>query len=65
MRNFVVKNDFNRASAHKSLKDYTRASKQDLMDMAQNELDDMQWEEECEWMAYDEQWESSNATNHC
>lgn len=34
MRNFVAKNDFNRGGAHKSPRDYTRASKQSLLDEA-------------------------------
>ncbi|QHJ81837.1 MAG: hypothetical protein [Bacteriophage sp.] len=32
MRNFVVKHDFNRAATHKSLKDYTRISQQEIME---------------------------------
>ncbi|BEU76318.1 hypothetical protein Shin27_1150 [Escherichia coli phage Shin27] len=32
MRNFVAKNDFNRASTHKSARDYTRLSKHELLE---------------------------------
>lgn len=32
MRNYVAKHDFNRASTHKSLKDYRRVSKQEVME---------------------------------
>lgn len=32
MRNFVAKHDFNRAVTHKSLKDYTRISQQEIME---------------------------------
>ena len=65
MRNFVVKNDRNVGGAHKSLRDYTRLSKQELQDLAQDELDNLRWEEECAWMdSYEDQWESSN-TRYC
>ncbi len=37
MRNFVAKNDFNRASTHKSEKDYTRLSKYDLQALVMEE----------------------------
>lgn len=33
-RNFVAVHDFNRGGAHKSPRDYTRASKQSLLDEA-------------------------------
>lgn len=66
MRNFVVKNDFNRGGSHKSLKDYTRVSKQELQDLAQYELDNLMWEEECDWMdSYEDQWESSKMKDVC
>lgn len=39
MRNFVAKNDFNRARTHKSARDYTRLSAQEAMDLAMDELD--------------------------
>lgn len=39
MRNFVAKNDFNRASTHKSARDYTRLSSHEVMDLAVDELD--------------------------
>ena len=32
MRNYVAKHDFNRASTHKSLKDYRRVTKQEVME---------------------------------
>lgn len=32
MRNQVVRHDFNRAATHKSLKDYTRISQQEIME---------------------------------
>lgn len=40
MRNFVAKHDFNRASTHKSLKDYTRVTSQEVMDTVYEELED-------------------------
>lgn len=39
MRNFVAKNDFNRASTHKSARDYTRLSSHAIMDLVVDELD--------------------------
>ena len=66
MRNFVAKNDFNRGGAHKSPRDYTRVSKQELQNLAQDELDNLLWEEECAWMdSYEDQWESGNKTAYC
>lgn len=37
MRNFVAKNDFNRAVTHKSEKDYTRLSAHDIMNLVMEE----------------------------
>ncbi|AFQ22242.1 hypothetical protein My1_083 [Pectobacterium phage My1] len=31
MRNFVAKNDFNRASTHRSIKDYVRVSEHEIL----------------------------------
>lgn len=31
MRNFVAKNDYNRAATHKSARDYSRPSKHDIL----------------------------------
>lgn len=39
MRNFVAKNDFNRASTHKSARDYTRLSSHEVIDLVVDELD--------------------------
>lgn len=38
MRNFVAKNDFNRASTHKSERDYTRLSKHELYELLDEEF---------------------------
>lgn len=38
MRNFVAKNDFNRASTHKSERDYTRLSKHELYELLEEEF---------------------------
>lgn len=38
MRNFVAKNDFNRASTHTSAKDYTRLSKHELYELLEEEF---------------------------
>lgn len=37
MRNPVSRHDFNRASAHKSEKDYTRISKQELLELVEKD----------------------------
>lgn len=63
MRNFVAKNDFNRASTHKSLKDYVRAAKHELLDMAQDDLDQLMWEEECLYMEEDGGLNESDLSN--
>jgi hypothetical protein len=55
MRNFVAKHDFNRASTHKSLKDYTRVSQQELME----EWDEFMDEEELP-IKDPKEWESTN-----
>ncbi|AAS77134.1 hypothetical protein T5p086 [Escherichia phage T5] len=39
MRNFVAKNDFNRASTHKSARDYTRLSSHEVMNTCYEELE--------------------------
>lgn len=76
MRNFVVKNDFNRGGAHKSPRDYVRASKQSLLDEAYeyeyqqyNYIDptmEEDWEDEEDLPLKDpKQWESSNKTAYC
>lgn len=44
MRNFVAKNDFNRASTHKSARDYTRLSKHELLEEIMEE----------DWGVYDD-----------
>lgn len=38
MRNFVAKNDFNRAATHKSARDYSRLSKHELYDLLESEF---------------------------
>ena len=38
MRNFVAKNDFNRASTHKSARDYNRLSKHELYELLEDEF---------------------------
>lgn len=52
MRNFVAKNDFNRASVHKSAKDHTRISSKELMDSCYEELED--WASQ--WPRAEEDW---------
>ncbi|VCU43749.1 hypothetical protein HOV60_gp144 [Escherichia phage vB_Eco_mar003J3] len=68
MRNFVAKNDFNRASTHKSARDYTRLSKHELLeeimeenwDVSENETD--LFEEEELPLKDPKQWESIKET---
>lgn len=43
MRNFVAKNDFNRAATHKSARDYTRLSKHDLLEEIMEEIMEEDW----------------------
>lgn len=45
MRNFVAKNDFNRAQTHKSARDYSRVSKHELMDIDYDDLGLVYFEE--------------------
>lgn len=80
MRNLVAKHDFNRGGAHKSPRDYTRASKQSLLDEAheyeyqQYDYVDPSMEEDWGLDLEDEedlplkdpkQWESSNRAAYC
>ncbi|UUT40768.1 hypothetical protein [Salmonella phage GSP001] len=69
MRNFVAKNDFNRASTHKSARDYTRLSKHELLEEIMEENWDVNengtdlFEEEEEIPLKDpKQWESIKET---
>ncbi len=73
MRNFVAKNDFNRGGSHKSARDYTRASKQSLLDEAHDYINPsmeedwgVHWEDAEDLPLKDpKQWESSNRTAYC
>ena len=56
-RNFVVKNDFNRAATHKSIKDYDR---KDVKENIEEELDLLELLENI-----DLEWESNKETTFC
>jgi len=58
MRNFVAKHDFNRAVTHKSLKDYSRISQQEIMEEWDEMMDE--WDEENIPIKDPKQWESTN-----
>ncbi|CCI88505.1 hypothetical protein BN79_096 [Yersinia phage phiR2-01] len=45
MRNFVAKNDYNRASTHKSARDYTRPSKHELLEEVMEEDWGVHWDD--------------------
>lgn len=68
MRNFVAKNDFNRASTHKSARDYTRLSKYELLEEIMEENWDVNengtdlFEEEELPLKDPKQWESIKET---
>ncbi|QDK00033.1 hypothetical protein BNKMLPFJ_00163 [Escherichia phage vB_EcoS-26175IV] len=68
MRNFVAKNDFNRASTHKSARDYTRLSKHELLEEIMEENWDVNesgidlFEEEELPLKDPKQWESIKET---
>lgn len=55
MRNFVAKNDFNRAATHKSALDYSRVNSRELMDSCYEELED--WA--ADWPSMEENWNVS------
>ena len=70
MRNFVAKNDFNRASTHKSERDYSRLSKTDLLDLVMEEDwgigdADLIPDEEKIPLKNPEEWESSKMKEVC
>ncbi|EJB4242373.1 hypothetical protein MT068_001464 [Salmonella enterica] len=68
MRNFVAKNDFNRASTHKSARDYTRLSKHELLEEVMEEDWGVHYDdtEDDELPLKDpKQWESNKETTLC
>lgn len=70
MRNPVSRHDFNRASTHKSEKDYTRLSKHDLQALVMEEDwgigdDDLIPDEERLPLKDPKQWESSKMKEVC
>ncbi len=65
MRNFVVKHDFNRGGAHKSLRDYTRLSNHDLLELMEEDFGVFSEDEEDLPLKDPKQWESSNKTAYC
>lgn len=60
MRNFVAKHDFNRGGFHKSSSDYTRITNNALVQVADEALDELFWEEECNWMDWESQWDEED-----
>ena len=70
MRNFVAKHDFNRATVHKTAKDYQRLSKKEVMDAFYDEEDKPWWlvdeDEVLDGLIFTDpkQWESINETAH-
>ncbi|EJT0117280.1 hypothetical protein NVX19_003531 [Salmonella enterica] len=68
MRNFVAKNDYNRASTHKSARDYTRLSKHELLEESMDaweDLDDVGLLEDYIPLKDPKQWESNKETTLC
>ena len=68
MRNFVAKNDFNRASIHKSARDYTRLSKHELLEEIMEEDWGVYYDDTLEEeipLKDPKQWESNKETTLC
>ncbi|QTJ63323.1 hypothetical protein [Salmonella phage STWB21] len=68
MRNFVAKNDFNRASTHKSARDYTRLSKHELLEEVMEEDWGVYYDDTLEEeipLKDPKQWESNKETTLC